>query len=502
MAPALEVRGLQKRYGARMANDGVQLCVPAGSVHALVGENGAGKSTVCKALFGLVRPDAGTILIEGREAVLRSPREAMARGVGMVHQHFMLVHGLTAAQNVTLGSEPTRGGLVDAAAARLAVRALSDRYGLAVEPDAPVEELPVGVQQRVEILKALHGGARILILDEPTAVLTPMEVEALFHVLRRLRADGTTVLMVTHKLTEVMAVCDDVTVMRAGRTVAARTVADTTPAELSTLMVGRDVDLSRRPRQTHVGKPLLEVTGLRVAGADGRPRVADLSFTLHEGEVLGVAGVEGNGQSELLEALCGVRPCQGRVLLGGEDLGAMGVRQRMERGLLHVPEDRLTQGLVPSMSVLANGILGLHHRPPFARAGLLVGAAAAAHAQTLTDAYDIRPPDASLPAAALSGGNQQKIVVGRALSARPRVILIAQPTRGVDVGAMERIHQAILMARDSGAAVLLISAELTELLSLADRLMVLYRGRAVLEADAAQATPQQLGPYMLTGAAA
>lgn len=502
-APALHAEGITRRYGSRLANNAAELQVPAGTIHGLVGENGAGKSTLCKVLFGLVKPDAGQVSVHGRLVTVNGPRQAMALGLGMVHQHFMLVKGMTVAQNVTLGMEPVRRGMVDAAAALEQVSRLSDRFGLSVDPAAQVDDLPVGVQQRVEILKALHGGARILLLDEPTAVLTPMEVEALFHVLRRLRQEGTTVVMVTHKLGEVLSLCDDVTVMRGGRTVAVRAVADTNAQQLSELMVGHQVDLSRRGNTQPAGEPLLEVRGLRVAGPDGRPRVSGLDLTVRAGEVVGVAGVEGNGQAELVAALAGVTPvAQGQVLLAGEDITAMSVRARMARGLLHVPEDRLVQGLVPTMRVDENAMLGLHHQPPISRAGLLNPAQVAAHAQTLVDAYDVRPPDLQLPVAALSGGNQQKVVVGRAMSARPRVLVVAQPTRGVDVGAMERIHQALRLARDARAGILLISAELSEILSLSDRVVVLYRGAVVHDVEGVTASAEMLGPYMLTGEAA
>ncbi|MBI5496796.1 MAG: ABC transporter ATP-binding protein [Deltaproteobacteria bacterium] len=498
VTPLLEAVELSRAYGACVANERVSLALRAGRIHALVGENGAGKSTLCRMLFGLVRPDAGRILVDGRAVTLRSPRDAMAAGLGMVHQHFMLVDELTVAQNVVLGREPRRGGRMDLARAEAETAELAARFGLAVDPRAPVGGLAVGVQQRVEILKALHGGARVLLLDEPTAVLTAQEVDALLAVLRRLRDEGRAILVVTHKLPEVMAVSDEVTVLRQGRVVGRLDTAATSAVALSELMVGRHVDLSRRPRTTTPAEERLRVEDLVVRGPDGRARVNGVSLSVRAGEVVGIAGVEGNGQAELVEGLCGARsPASGRVVLCGQDVSRASVRRRRDAGLCHVPEDRLAQGLVPAMAVADNAVLGVHHRAPASRGGVLRRAGIAAAAQALVRAYDVRPADPALPVAALSGGNQQKVLVGRELSAGPRVVILAQPTRGVDVGAMERIHAAILAARDAGLAILLVSAELTELLALSDVIHVLYRGRIVHTVDAAAATVESLGPPML-----
>lgn len=495
---ALRAEELCRAFGGRPANDRVTLTVRAGSIHALVGENGAGKSTLCRMLFGLLRPDAGRILVDGVERTFRTARDAMAAGIGMVHQHFMLVEDLSVAENVVLGAEPVHGLRFDLARAVAATEELSRRFGLAVDARAEVGTLAVGVQQRVEILKALYGGARFLLLDEPTAVLTPLEVDALCAVLRRLRDEGRGILVVTHKLPEVMSVADEVTVLRGGRVVGSLPARETSVDALGAMMVGRQVDLSRRPRSSTVGEEVLRVEEIVVRGGDARPRLQGVSLSVRAGEIVGIAGVEGNGQSELLDALCGTRAVSsGRVVLAGEDVTAWSVRRRRDRGLYHVPEDRLAQGLVPAMSVVENAVLGLHHRAPFSRRGVLQHTEAVRAADELIAAYDVRPPDASLAAGSLSGGNQQKVLVGRELSGRPRVLVCAQPTRGVDVGAMERIHGALLAARDSGTALLLISAELTELMTLSDVIHVLYRGRIVHTVEGPRATVETLGPPML-----
>jgi simple sugar transport system ATP-binding protein len=498
-AMALEAHQIVKRFGGRLANDHATLSLPKGTIHALVGENGAGKSTLCKILFGLLQPDSGEVVIHGQHVRLNSPRDAMRVGVGMVHQHFMLVESLTVAQNVALGHEPRKGPFVDDDAARRLVHNLSERFGLAVEADSCVGDLPVGVQQRVEILKALSQSAQTVILDEPTAVLTPQEVNALFGVLRRLRDEGRSILLVTHKLGEVLALCDSVTVLRAGRTVCCEPVAGATVEKLSAWMVGRSVDLGRKPRTAAVAQKRLSVEDLTVRGPNGRLSLEAVSLDVRAGEIVGVAGVEGNGQTELAHAITGVlRPERGRILIDGHS-HALDVRDRRERGLAHVPEDRLTEGLAPSMRVDENSILGRHHHPPFAHRGLMRRRAVQEHCHALVARFDVRPAMPELPIGVLSGGNQQKLLVGRELSSNPRVLLLSQPTRGVDVGAMERIHGAIRAARDQGVAILLISAELSELLALCDVIHVIYRGRLVHTADATATTPERLGPYMVAG---
>lgn len=501
---AIRMTGIVKRFGAVTANAGASLEVAAGEIHALCGENGAGKSTLMRILAGGMRPDAGTVAVDGRDVTGWDTAAALAAGVGMVYQHFQLVPTLTVAENLVLGREPVAGGRLAIDAAVSAVEALCARTGLAVDPRRRVADLSVGEAQRVEILKALHRGARILVLDEPTAVLSPPEVTELWGVLRRLRDAGGTIVLITHKLDEVLEAAGMVTVMRAGRTVARFPTAGATPATIARAMVGRDVALAARDARADApgaGAPRLAVQDLRVAGRAGRPAVDGVTFAVHAGEILGIAGVEGNGQTELVEALAGLRASTGRVLLDGADVADWPVAARTAAGLAHVPEDRHARGLVLDWSVADNLVLGQQHR--FARPGRLDVAAVAAHAAAQVAAFDIRPADPSLPARALSGGNQQKVVVARELGGGRdvRVLLAAQPTRGVDVGAIEQIHARLRAARDAGAAVLLVSADLGELLALSSRVAVMYRGRLVFTCAGREASPDRLGPWM-TGAGA
>ncbi|MFL5582386.1 MAG: ABC transporter ATP-binding protein [Gemmatimonadaceae bacterium] len=506
--PAIQIVDVHKFFGPVHANRGASLEVAPGEIHALVGENGAGKSTLMRILAGLYAPDGGTVRVDGRDVTGWSTAEAIDAGVGMVHQHFMLVPRLTVAENVMLGRELTRGPALDSARAVREVEELSRRTGLAVPADRAVAELSVGEAQRVEILKALYRGARVLVLDEPTAVLSPPEVDELWAVLRTLRDEGGTVVLITHKLDEVMAVSDRVTVMQHGRTVARMATRDTSPREIAKAMVGRDVSLAldvvgdrqgRGPRAE--GDAALEVKDLTVIGRAARPVVDRVSFAVAPGEILGVAGVEGNGQTELVEAVAGLRRADGgRVLLGGRDVSALDVRQRGDLGLSHIPEDRHLRGLVLEYSVADNLILGQQHR--YARTGFLGGmdrAKVAAHAAKQVRAYDIRPADPALQAGALSGGNQQKVVIAREMGRDFTVLLAAQPTRGVDVGAIEFIHDQLRAARAAGKGILLVSADLAEVLALSDRVAVMYGGRFVVTLPAAEATPETLGPYM-TGA--
>ena len=542
---AIRMAGVSKAFGAVQANRGASLEVAAGEIHALVGENGAGKSTLMRLLSGMHAPDAGTIEVAGRAVTGWATAEAIAAGVGMVHQHFMLVPTLTVAENVVLGREPVAGGRLDLARAEREVAALSAETGLAVEPRRLVAELSVGEAQRVEILKALFRGARVLILDEPTAVLSPPEVAELWRVLRRVRDGGATIVLITHKLDEVIDVSDRITVMRAGRTVAQMPTAGTTPAAIARAMVGRDVSLAGAdgealgvaaaaataptpavpatpaargaPPETTIppsGAPgateparavpaALEVRDLVVAGPRTPRAVDGVSFTVAPGEILGVAGVEGNGQTELVEAIAGLRPvAAGSVRIadargGTVDVTRLAVKARADAGLSHIPEDRHRRGLVLDYSVADNLILGRQHH--FARGGRLDFDAIARHAAARIGEFDIRPPSAALPARALSGGNQQKIVIAREMGRDFQVLLAAQPTRGVDVGAIEFIHAQLRAARAAGRAVLLVSAELNEILALADRILVMYGGRAAALLSRAEATPELLGSYM-TGA--
>ncbi|MBI3791030.1 MAG: ABC transporter ATP-binding protein [Gemmatimonadetes bacterium] len=503
-APAIALSGIAKAFGPVQAIRNASLTVARGEIHALMGENGAGKSTLMRVLAGMFRPDGGTAHVEGADVTGWDTADAIAAGVGMVHQHFMLVPTLTVAENVMLGREMTRGVALDRAGAEAAVRALCEKTGLVVDPARKVADLSVGEAQRVEILKVLFRGARILILDEPTAVLSPPEVQELWRVLRTLRANGGTVVLITHKLDEVIDISDTITVMRAGETVGRMATAGTTPADIARAMVGRDVALAQRvdtgvtvaPRAT----PRLEVRDLCVAGAERAQAVDHLTFSVQAGEIFGIAGVEGNGQTELIEALAGLRRADaGSILLDGQPITACTVSERIDRGLAHVPEDRHLRGLVLDYAIADNLILGRQHQ--YAGTWNLDFARVGANAAKQVAAYDIRPADAQLPARALSGGNQQKIVIARELGGAqfPAVILAAQPTRGVDVGAIEFIHARLRAARDAGSAVVLVSADLTEVIALSTRVAVMYGGKIVTIVPGDAATPLELGPWM-TGA--
>jgi ABC-type uncharacterized transport system ATPase subunit len=497
--PALELRGIDKRFGAVQANRAVSFAVAAGSIHGVIGENGAGKSTLMNIIYGFHPADAGEILVHGRRVALGSPQDAIAAGIGMVHQHFMLVENFTVLENVLLGAEGGRRLARGMGAARADLARLARDYGLDVPLDAVVAELPVGLQQRVEILKALHRGADILILDEPTAVLTPREADQLFQMLGRLRAQGKTVILVTHKLREIMAVTDRVTVMRQGAVVGEVATATTSPRELAEKMVGRAVLLRVEKGPVRPGETLLTVRDLEVRDRLGVARVKGVSFALRAGEIVGIAGVAGNGQSELLEALAGIRaPSRGEIVLGGRDLVRAGLdaRARRRSGLAHVPEDRLRMGVVPSFSAQDNAILGYHDLPVYRRGPLLDRAAILAGCARKMAAYDVRPPDPALRLASFSGGNQQKLVLAREIDSDPRVLLVGQPTRGVDIGAIEFIHRQLVALRDAGKALLLVSVELEEILGLADRILVMNSGEIVGEVDRAEATEEKLGLMM------
>ncbi len=502
--PAIRLTGIDKSFGPVRANRGAELEVTPGEIHALVGENGAGKSTLMRILSGLYSPDAGKMEVNGRDITGWSTKEAIAAGVGMVHQHFMLVPTLTVAENVVLGSEITHGIQLDRAAAEKAVADLSARTGLVVPPGRLVADLSVGEAQRVEILKTLYRGARILILDEPTAVLSPPEVRELWGVLRSLKSEGGTIVLITHKLDEVIDVSDTITVMRQGGTVARMSSAGATPQSIAKAMVGRDVALALDAEYVAAvnsayatAAPLLEVKHLTVAGARRAAAVDDVSFTIAPGEILGIAGVEGNGQTELIEAIAGLTGATGSIVLAGHSLLELDVRDRGDAGLSHIPEDRHERGLVLDYSIADNLILGQQHK--FTKGATMEAARILAHAKEMIATYDIRPGNPLLPARALSGGNQQKIVVAREMHRDFKVLLAAQPTRGVDVGAIEFIHARLREARDQGKAVLLVSADLAEVLALADRVAVMYGGKFVTVLPRASASAEVLGPYM-TGA--
>ncbi len=501
---AVHMAGVAKLFGTVVANRQASLDVATGEIHALVGENGAGKSTLMRVLAGMFAPDAGAVQVNGRDVTGWSTHEAIAAGVGMVHQHFMLVPTLTVAENVVLGMEPTHGVRVDMAKAIADVKALCVRCGLHVDPLAKVADLSVGEAQRVEILKALYRGARILILDEPTAVLSPPEIRDLWDVLRALKADGGTVVLITHKLDEVIAVSDTITVMRGGTTVSRFATQGTTPRDIARAMVGRDVALALdAPPLSQVvatAAAVLRVSGLTVKSDRGMTAVNNLSFDIAPGEIFGIAGVEGNGQTELLESIAGLRaPVSGSIVLGSRDITTLPVRDRADAGLSHIPEDRHRRGLILEYSIADNLILGRQHH--FSSARGLDAARIALNAAQQVGAFDIRPAVTTLPARALSGGNQQKVVIAREMGRAFTVLLAAQPTRGVDVGAIEFIHEQLRKARASGKAILLVSADLSEVLALSDRIAVMYGGRFVTVMPASDATTEKLGPFM-TGAAA
>src|SRR3954464_5313841 len=497
---AVELRGITKRFPGVVANSDIELRVARGEVHAIVGENGAGKSTLMKTLYGMHRPDEGTILLDGREVHFRSPADAIAAGIGMVHQHFMLADNFTVLENIVLGSEPTRGGRLDRTEGRRRIKGISDRYALGLEPDDLVEDLGVGDRQRVEIAKVLYRGARTLILDEPTAVLVPQEVDELFGNLAELKREGLTVIFISHKLDEVRKVADSITVIRRGTTVGTADPKTTTVRQLAEMMVGSELPSPETRTSTVRETPVLTLRDVTVQAPGGRAVVDDVTLTVHEGEVVGIAGVEGNGQAELIDALMGLRtPATGVVRMGPDDITGWSTRTRREAGLGFIPEDRHRQGMLLDATLWENRILGHQTRPPAARGTFIDRRAARADTVRIMREYDVRAPGPDTMAAALSGGNQQKLIVGREMSAEPRLLIAAHPTRGVDVGAQAAIWKLLEDARGRGMGILLISADLDELIGLSDTLQVMLRGRLVATLDPASVTPEQLGGYM-TGA--
>nr|WP_260462129.1 ABC transporter ATP-binding protein [Streptomyces lateritius] len=521
--PAVELHGITKRFPGVVANKDIAITVRKGTVHALIGENGAGKSTLMKILYGMQKPDEGTIAVDGEQVTFSSPGDAIARGIGMVHQHFMLADNLTVLENVVLGGEKLYG---IGAKARKKIQEISDAYGLGVRPDALVEDLGVADRQRVEILKVLYRGAKILILDEPTAVLVPQEVDALFDNLRELKSEGLTVIFISHKLGEVLKVADDITVIRRGTTVGTADPRTATTKQLAELMVGSELPSPETRESTVTDVPMLKVEGLtlvesgiaaplttaappdpsrtatlREEPAEGRKLLDDISLTIHKGEILGIAGVEGNGQTELIEALMGMAtPDAGVISLDGQDISKVSVRKRREGGIGYIPEDRHRHGLLLEAPLWENRILGHVTEAPNSKRGVLDPKAARKDTERIVREYDVRTPGIDVTAASLSGGNQQKLIVGREMSHAPKFLIAAHPTRGVDVGAQAQIWDAIRDARRDGLAVLLISADLDELIGLSDTLRVMYRGKLVADADPATITPEELGSAM-TGAA-
>jgi len=499
-APLLELRGITKRFPGVLANDDVSFDLRRGEVHALLGENGAGKSTLMNILYGLYTPDAGTIALDGKPIDLGSTKAAIEHGIGMVHQHFMLIPVMTVAENIVLATEPRRGAvLLDYDAARRRVRELSERYGLAVDPDARVDRITVGQQQRVEILKALYRGAEILILDEPTAVLTPQEAQELFEIIRALKEQGKSIIFISHKLHEVLEIADRITTLRRG------VVVDTIPAQgateegLARMMVGRDVLLRVDKPPAQPGEPLLVVEHLTVVDDRGLEAVRDVSLEVRAGEIVGIAGVDANGQSELIDAIAGLRHARaGRVLVDGRDITNATAKEVLDAGIGHIPEDRHRRGLVLPFSLTENLALHEYRREPDSHLGFLNPKRMQERAAKLLREYDVRGGTPATPAGALSGGNQQKVVIAREIDAQPKVLIAAQPTRGLDVGAIEFVHRRLVEQRDAGRAVLLVSLELEEVLSLSDRILVIYEGRIVGEFPPT-ATEEELGLAM-TGA--
>ncbi|MBK7601376.1 MAG: ABC transporter ATP-binding protein [Acidobacteria bacterium] len=494
----IEMRKITKRFGSVTANKGINLSIPANTIHAIVGENGAGKSTIMKILYGFYTADEGEIVIDGLKRDIGNPYDAIALGLGMVHQHFMLIPPMTVMENIILGAEPGNALKIDFKKAGDEIAKLSKDFGFDIDPQARVADLSVGQQQRVEVLKALYRGARILILDEPTAVLTPQEVEEFFKILRSMRDQGKTVIIITHKLSEVLVLSDNVTVMRDGQVVGERRTSETNAAELARLMVGREVLLRVEKPPANPKDAVLSVRNLKLDS-----RLSNLNFEVRAGEIVGIAGVEGNGQTELVEVLSGLlRADSGAITLAGRDITKLGARELKELGIAHIPEDRHRRGLLLDFDLAHNTILGTHYRAPAAPSvlGLLDEKAINAKAERIIADFDVRPPNAALPAKALSGGNQQKLVVGREFDLHPKLLLVSQPTRGVDIGAIEFIHRKLIELRDSGAAILLVSAELEEVLSLSDRILVMYQGRIVGEVDPQAANQEHIGLLMTKGA--
>ncbi len=501
MTAAIELIGITKRFPGVIANDDVNLTVKRGEIHAICGENGAGKSTLMKMLYGMQAPDEGQMLIDGESVELSSPGDAIDRGIGMVHQHFMLADQLTVLENVILGSEPTgRFGTIDFDAARSHFDEVGESYGLTIDPDDLVETLEVGERQRVEIIKVLFRGAQILILDEPTAVLVPQEVEELFRNMRDLKANGATILFIDHKLEEVLEIADSITVLRQGRTIATVDPKDVTAGDLAELMVGSELPKPDTTDSTVTDVVTLEVSGLTVLDDDRRPVVNDVSLRIHQGEIVGIAGVEGNGQHEMVSAIIGTMdPSAGTVSLNGNDLAHRSVRERREAGVAYVPQDRHVEGLLLDAPLWENTALGHQTQKPFVNGIWIDRAGTRQRTEEVRERYDVRTPNIDVSAHALSGGNQQKLILGREIMSKPDLLIASHPTRGIDVGAQAAVWDHLRTARGEGLATLLISADLDELIGLSDTIVVMFHGKLVATLDPADVTPRVLGAYM-TGA--
>ncbi len=499
----LELRGITKQFPGVLANDDVSLTARSGKVLALIGENGAGKSTLMNVLSGLYRPDAGEIVMDGVVQSFGDPGDAIEAGIGMVHQHFMLVPVFSVWENVVLGVEPVKGpGVLSRKEARREVREISERFGLAVDPDALVEDLPVGIQQRVEIIKVLLRGAKVLVFDEPTAVLTPQEVDEFFGIVDELKGRGATIIFITHKLKEALAIADDITVLRGGKVAGHADPKTATPEDLATMMVGRDIELVVEKAAATPGEEVLTLHGVHMLDDYGRAILDHVDLSVRAGEIVGVAGIQGNGQTELVEAITGLLPLAGgKVEFLGQDITHASPRQRHAAGIAHVPEDRNEMGMVESFSVAENLVLDSYYAKPFSRRGVMDGPVIREHASWMVEAFDVRPPLIDNTGGALSGGNAQKMIVAREFSREVPLVICAQPTRGIDVGSIEYIHEQIVKKRDEGKAILIVSTELDEIFALSDRIVVMYDGRIVAEMQAAETTPTEVGLYMAGKAA-
>ncbi len=498
MTPILELHNITKRFPGVLANDHIDLTLEAGEIHALLGENGAGKTTLMNILYGLYQPDEGEIIVRGKKITVNSPSDAIAAGIGMVHQHFMLVPVFTVTENVMLGEEATKpGGLLDREVVAKEIRKISEQYNLEVDPNAYVKDLPVGVQQRVEIIKLLYRKADILIFDEPTAVLTPQEADELFKIMRSLVGQGKSIIFITHKLREVLEISNRITVIRRGKVVGATTPEEADQNKLAAMMVGREVMLELNKQTANPGEPVLTVQNLCITDDNRQVAVDDIAFEVRAGEILGIAGVQGNGQTELVEALTGLRPVlSGKISLLNQDITSASPRQVTELGTGHIPEDRQKVGLILAFPVEDNLILNTYYKPPFAKGAAMQADAIEKTAKQLVQDYDIRTPSILVNAGALSGGNQQKVIVARELSRPLHLLIASQPTRGLDVGSIEYIHKQILSRRDNNTAVLLVSTELDEIMELSDRIAVMYRGKIVAIVPAERVTKEYIGLLM------
>ncbi|AAM23741.1 simple sugar transport system ATP-binding protein [Caldanaerobacter subterraneus subsp. tengcongensis MB4] len=496
MSAILEVRNITKRFPKVVANDNVNLTVERGEIHAILGENGAGKSTLMNIIYGLYKPDSGQLIFDGEELNLSGPHEAIEKGIGMVHQHFMLIPVFTVAENIVLGAEP-KGITYDRKKANELIREISEKYHLEIDPDAKVKDLSVGLQQRVEILKAFYRKAKLLILDEPTAMLTPQETQKLFEIMRELKQQGMSIIFISHKLEEVLEISDRVTVMRRGKTVGTLKTKETNEQELANLMVGREVVLRIEKSEYKPGDVVLSVKNLTVVDQQNVTRVKDVSFEIREGEIFGLAGIDGNGQLELVEAIMGLRPKKsGSVFFYGKDVTNFSTRQLYREGISYIPQDRQADGLVLDFTIAENLILREYKDPTYSRRGVIQYKKVYENAEKKVKEFDVRPPEYMLKARNLSGGNQQKVILAREVGYNPKLLIAVQPTRGMDVGAIEYIHRRILELRDKGAAIFLVSLELEEIMSLSDRIGVIYKGQLMDILDGKTATKEQIGLLM------